>query len=212
MMSDKIARLIAQVSGRMFVGKEMCSNQEWLAISLSYAAAMAPAMMRIKQWHPALRPFIYHFLPEYRAAVQHHEKAKRVLGPIIVARNKAEEEQGDKYQKPHDMLQVFLDNATPTQRKDISWLTNEQMSLAFAGLHTTAAVLLNVLYDLAARPEYLEPLREEVQEVLADNGGQFTKIGMEQLRKMDSFMKETMRFNPVNTGRAEGIKSIKENR
>jgi cytochrome P450 len=53
------------------------------------------------------------------------------------------------------------------------------------------------LYDLAARhDEYLEPLREEIRTVIAENGGTITTRALQQMVKLDSFMKESTRFHP----------------
>lgn len=48
-----------------------------------------------------------------------------------------------------------------------------------------------MLFDLAARPEYIQLLRDEAQKVLAQNGGQWTLESTGQLKRMDSFMKES---------------------
>jgi hypothetical protein len=53
-----------------------------------------------------------------------------------------------------------------------------------------------MLYDLAAYQEHVEPLHEELQAVLSEDGGQFRKSTMSKLRKLDSFMKESQRVNP----------------
>lgn len=44
-------------------------------------------------------------------------------------------------------------------------------------------------------PEYIEPLREEVREVLAEHGT-ITTRALQQMVKLDSYMKECMRFYP----------------
>ena len=53
----------------------------------------------------------------------------------------------------------------------------------------------HVLYDLAAFPEYIEPLREEVETITAVDG--WTKAAMGKMRKLDSFLKESQRFNGI---------------
>ena len=53
-----------------------------------------------------------------------------------------------------------------------------------------------MFYDLAAYPEHVAPLREELEAVLSENNGKFLKSTMPKLRKLDSFMKESQRVNP----------------
>lgn len=62
--------------------------------------------------------------------------------------------------------------------------------------------LTNVLYDLAAHPEYIEVLREEISRVSAEEpNGQLRKKTMPKLRKLDSFIKESQRINPLGAGK-----------
>jgi hypothetical protein len=61
------------------------------------------------------------------------------------------------------------------------------------------------LFDLAARPEYIKPLREEIEQVIAEDGYDVTgdgtmklkKSSLPRLRKLDSFMKESQRHAPA---------------
>lgn len=46
------------------------------------------------------------------------------------------------------------------------------------------------------RPEYVEPMREEIRTVIADHGGTITTRGLQQMMKLESFMKESLRFHP----------------
>ena len=57
--------------------------------------------------------------------------------------------------------------------------------------------ITNALYYLLSNPEYVEPLRHEVETVVAEEG--WTKAAMDKMHKMDSFVRETLRT------RASGI-------
>ena len=52
------------------------------------------------------------------------------------------------------------------------------------------------MFHLAANPEYILPLREEVEAVTTQDG--WTKAAMNKLRKLDSLMKESQRLNGIN--------------
>lgn len=54
-----------------------------------------------------------------------------------------------------------------------------------------------ILLDLADRPEYIEPLREEAESAFSKDG--FTKASLAKLHKLESFMMESQR---VKTSRA----------
>jgi len=63
--------------------------------------------------------------------------------------------------------------------------------------------LTNILYDLAAHPEYQEVLREEIARISAEEpSGQLRKKTMPKLRKLDSFIKESQRVNPLGAGKS----------
>lgn len=53
----------------------------------------------------------------------------------------------------------------------------------------------HAIYNLAAYPEYLEPLREEIQSVMLEEGI-WTKKRVMKMRKLDSFIRESMRLHP----------------
>jgi hypothetical protein len=52
---------------------------------------------------------------------------------------------------------------------------------------------MQVLYRLLANPKYIEPLRQEVESVVAEEG--WTKVGMDKMHKIDSFLRETQRVD-----------------
>jgi len=49
------------------------------------------------------------------------------------------------------------------------------------------------LYRLLANPEHIEPLRQEVEAVVAEEG--WTKAGLDKMYKIDSFLRETQRLD-----------------
>ena len=54
---------------------------------------------------------------------------------------------------------------------------------------------MHALYYLASLPEYVQPLREEVEEVVKSEG--WTKAGLDQMHKLDSFIKESQRLHSL---------------
>ncbi|KAI9646522.1 hypothetical protein NHQ30_004515 [Ciborinia camelliae] len=69
--------------------------------------------------------------------------------------------------------------------------------VSFASISTTTNALTFIILDLAARPEYIQPLRDEIEEVIAqedveeDENGilRFKQSSLIKLWKSDSFMK-----------------------
>lgn len=59
-------------------------------------------------------------------------------------------------------------------------------------------VAVHTLYDLCERPTYIPDLRAEIKGALEEDNGLWKISGMGKLRKLDSFMKESMRYNQPN--------------
>lgn len=55
--------------------------------------------------------------------------------------------------------------------------------------------LTHILYDLAALPEYIAPLRDELKTVLSETEGVFARNTLVRLKKLDSFITESQRYN-----------------
>lgn len=63
----------------------------------------------------------------------------------------------------------------------------------FAALHTTTMSFTYVMYELATRPKYVQPLREEIEAVTGEEG--WSRDAMHKLWKVDSFIKECLRVS-----------------
>jgi hypothetical protein len=53
----------------------------------------------------------------------------------------------------------------------------------------------HALYNLAAHPEYIAPLREEIEFLVTSEG--WEKSTLAKMRKLDSFLKESLRLHPL---------------
>lgn len=73
-----------------------------------------------------------------------------------------------------------------------------QLSLTMAALHTTTEVTCQAIFDVCSHPEVLQPLRDEIIQVITDHG--WSKTSLYQLKLMDSFLKESSRARPRNLG------------
>jgi hypothetical protein len=80
--------------------------------------------------------------------------------------------------------------------------------VSFAAIHTTSMATTAVIYDLAAYPQYIPALREEIQQVMDEDGYDIDGDGYKRLKKssiprlwrLDSFLKESQRLTPPSLG------------
>lgn len=113
--------------------------------------------------------------------------------------------------RPDDFLAWMIEGAQDDPwRSSTEGLTQFIMAMNFSSIETTSIVsqtsstarrshnhvifqaFTNALYDLASCPEFISPLREEAEAVIAQYG--WTKTSMLELHKADSFMRESNRI------------------
>ena len=186
-VAGQFVQIVARVSSRMFGGTELSRHKEWVDSTINFAVDGFIGAQSIKKYPAFIRPMAQHWIPELSKIGQHHATAKRVIVPILKEREAQQT-------KPLDFLQWMLDSAQG-EEKQKEFIASIQLKLSFAAIHTRAAAPTQLLYDLCAMPEYVRPLRQEAEEVLAEFGT-WNKQALLKLVKMDSFMKESQRFNP----------------
>lgn len=181
----------------------MCRNEEWLDCSTKFALDVMTGGEKLKQWHPYLRPIAQYFVPEMTRIRGDHQRALELLLPEL---NRRLAEPANPDASPHnDMIQWMQERARKTGDKSFNnkELANLQMLTATAAIHTTRLAIIHALYDLAARPEYVEPLRNEILGVTKDSKGILQKQHLTQMKMLDSFMKESQRHSPPSVGKDE---------
>ncbi|KAF2086784.1 cytochrome P450 [Saccharata proteae CBS 121410] len=187
-INKMLLNIVAQVSARVFVGEPLCRNQRWIDISRDYTVLAFAGAHAIKKWKPWMRPFVAPFVPELRDLERVRGEALKFMAPIAKDRQQSSA-------KMDDLTQWMLNKAGVSWLKDYRSQADVQVQLALAAIHTTTMTTTHILYDLATYPEFIEPLREELRTVLKETNG-MQKETMNKLKKLDSFMKESQRFNP----------------
>ena len=172
----------------MMGGKALSRNSEWTETSINFTTDTWLASQRLKTFSPWLRPIAQYIIPEMAKVRSHSSVARRIICPIMESRR----ENGS---NELDLLQMLWDGAEGAD-KTPEFLAYTALAVSFAAIRTSSSVPTHLLYDLCARPEYVDSLRTEVEDMLAEEGS-FTKAGFNKLVKLDSFMKESQRFNPL---------------
>ena len=135
-------------------------------------------------------------LPSTWRGHQYIRTAKKLLVPEINRRRNLAAS-GKPLEDDNNLLSWMMEIASP-QESDAASLAHLEVVMSLASIHTSQMNAVHVLYDLVAQPGYLEPIREEIQEVIEEDGKWMTwqKTSFSKLRKLDSFMRESQRFNP----------------
>ena len=119
------------------------------------------------------------------------------------------------------LLRCVIERKRDSQEDMIDWLLqqsgdarqpqdviNRQLGISFAAIHTSAVVIVKIMFALAEKwDEYAPALVEELEQAIAESGGVIRMETINKLSKLDSFMKETFRHSPFTASEFSPRKS-----
>ncbi|KAI0070826.1 cytochrome P450 [Panus rudis PR-1116 ss-1] len=186
---DTIMQVVARTSNRIFVGLPKCRDPDYRALNIQFTGDVVKGSVIINIFPKFLRPLAGRLFTNVPTMI---DRGVKHLEPIIKERYRMAEEFGPDWEgKPNDMLQWLMDEAEGEER-EIRALVLRILTVNFAAIHTSSMSFTHALYHLAAAPEYIKPLREEVETIVKSEG--WTKAAMQKMRKVDSFLRECQRF------------------
>ncbi|EJF57560.1 cytochrome P450 [Dichomitus squalens LYAD-421 SS1] len=184
--------IVARLSNRSFVGAPLCREKEYLDIAIDFAIDINSDRLLLG----FLPDFVKRFMGKFTSSAK--RSVRRTLPyfkDVLAERRRLMKENGDDWpDKPNDTIQWILDYAVPRGYDDFS-VVMRILFVNFGAIHTTGNSLTHALYDLASMPEYIQPLREEIDLIVATEG--WTKNALAKMWKLDSFVKESQRINGV---------------
>lgn len=183
-----LTQIVARVSSCMFGGTTLSHNKQWVQSSIDFAIDGFIGAQKIKKYPEFLKPLVARFIPEIRKIGDHYAAAEAAAIPLLESRQRTGE-------KAMDLLYWMAEQAKG-EEQDLKFLAGILLKVSFAAIHTSAAAPAQLLYDLCGHPEFIDPLREELESVISRDG-LIDKSGFLKMVKMDSFMKESQRFNPL---------------
>ncbi|KAG9310147.1 cytochrome P450 [Chiua virens] len=185
-----IQRVVCRTSNRLFVGLPLCRDNDWLDLNLRFTLDVVQGGKTILRFPRFLAPLVAHFMTDVPGSTK---RGMKHLGPIIEERLKCLKEYGvDWADKPNDLLSWLLHDAPEGPERTVRLLTTRVLTVNFAAIHTSSNSFAHALFFLAENPQYLQPLREEVESIVEKEGWSKTSLG--KMRKIDSFLKETQRL------------------
>jgi hypothetical protein len=139
---------------------------------------------------------VHWFLPETTFIRKLLKEAREITEPEVEKR-KAERRkrlaEGKQSRKSLDTVDWFVECA------EVAHLTLGELTLAGVAIHPTTFTLVNVLLDICTHPDVFVPLRKEIKDVLAEDGG-LRRQFLHKLKLMDSLLKESQRVNSISSG------------
>ncbi|KAF8242725.1 cytochrome P450 [Wilcoxina mikolae CBS 423.85] len=192
-LHPKVLQIVATISSCVFIGTPRNRDPEWLNVAVMFTVDVfnGSRTLRSLPLPKFLYPVTARFIPQIRRTHLHRAAAQKIISPIVQARLEGTEEPGD------DMLQWIMDSSHTAEGKHPHMIARHVLQISLVSIHTTALTLTKVLFDLACRQEYMQPLREEAEKVLEEEGGVFTLQAVRKLDLFDSFVKESQRLSPA---------------
>lgn len=194
-------KIVSRMSSRVFMGEELCRDEEWNRASSYYALKTFEATLVLSEQPRWLRPYIHWFLPCCQEVRRALSSARKHLAPHIARREEfkaAALARGEK--SPfNDSIEWFAQLGSRREPADC------QISLSLVAIHTTTDLLSETMLNIASHPELFQPLREELVRVLTTEG--LKKTALYNLKLMDSVFKETQRLKPIFIGERDVYQS-----
>lgn len=199
-MYDVGLDVVARLSSRVFLGSEICRNEEWLETTKRITMVFTSVLQTARVYPTWLRPLVYRFGKHGRDMMAVTKQVNDIVNPIVEKRKleMAEcEARGEPAPVYNDAIEWILSEHDPNDR--IFKVADFQIALSVAAVHTTSDLLSHTMLTLAANPQHIEPLRKEMIEVLGTGG--WKKTSLTSLRLLDSAVKEAQRIKPVQRGK-----------
>ena len=197
-------RIVTRTANRLLFGKDLASNEEFLTLATTHSNTVFGGADMVRNQLPFLKPIVLWWKT---GLYKEHKIARKHLVPLIQARLDAQtraERSGDleafNKDKPNDAVQWVLD-ITPPEKRDMNQLVIRMLHIIVSAVHTSSVTFLDTLYDLVSHPGIEDELREEIYRVFAEENGRWRKQGLTKMVKMDSFIKESVRFHPLFAGK-----------
>lgn len=179
------------------MGPELSKDPKYVQLSTQYLQTVfiSGVLWNFLPLGPLRKPFYWLASVKYRRDIN---QATEYIVPTIKGRMKSSEQ---RHKDTHaDLIQFAVD-----QRVDSAYENNARrhakriLHLTFAGMGTSIGLLNSLIWQILIHPDYLEPLRSEIDLALRSFGGWNKKETLNSLRLLDSFIRETLRCHPPAT-------------
>ncbi|KAI1780930.1 cytochrome P450 [Hypoxylon cercidicola] len=196
LIRDDILEVVARLSSRVFLGSGLCRNRRWLDIAKSYTIDSFIVSSLMRAVPAMLRPLVYVLIPQswsLRSAVR---DARKLIDPEVQRRKAAVDAAHAAGEKPPKVADTIGWMYEVAKGRDADYVAG-QLSLTMAAIHTTTETTCTALLDVCEYPDVAQQLRDEIIEVIGENG--WAKTSLYKLKLMDSFLKEGQRIRPMGT-------------
>ncbi|KAI0817255.1 cytochrome P450 oxidoreductase GliF [Xylaria sp. FL0064] len=191
--------IVTQINACSFVGRKLGTTKGWIKSVMWSPILIHVAVTLLDACPLILRPLLapIYFFP----TIKNRWDMKRLLTPVLKEDINEYYGAADKKEilkpKPEGKVPFtgFLLSRYKTAEANIKQLISDYVLISFDSTPSTASALFHALCELALHPECAEILRQELDEVVV--AGNLPGTHLQELRKMDSFLRESFRLHPI---------------
>ncbi|KAF9453721.1 cytochrome P450 [Macrolepiota fuliginosa MF-IS2] len=184
--------IICRTINRYFVGAPLCRDPGYQELQENFTLDAFLGATIINWFPEILKPFVGRYMTTVPKRIK---QAKKYLSPIIEERIAQYEQYGRC--DHNDAISWLLDTATEDYHRTVHDIVARVLLLNFTAIHTTTIAFTQAIYDLAIHPEYIEEMHREAANAISEHG--WSKAAMQKMRKVDSFVKESLRLNSAGS-------------
>ncbi|KAF8988771.1 cytochrome P450 [Cyathus striatus] len=187
-------QVVGRVTARMIVGETLCKNQRFLHICNQFTTQVfKTAMFMNLMVPPILWPISRYFLKGTKPSI---DIMREFVEPIIKESPYWNESENSEQMSPTPLDWLISLAKGHEDEYTIDGLTKRVLFLVFSSLSTTGMQFRISLYNLASHPEYIPLLREDVTNILLEDG--WSKSSFDKMVKLESFIQESHRTTPAS--------------
>lgn len=191
---DFFVPAIANFTNSILVGEKLAADPEWIRQTCDFAVNRYQSADDVRAWPPVLATVVAPFIPSVRRLRQSRVYVKQQLKPMydeLKEREAFDKNDRNSYRKGLFAYEWLWGGAPDdVTLEDFS---DTMMRTLIASIHTTAKTLSIALVDLLSQPQYLAELQQEAKAAIRQDGS----IDIDNLFKLDCFLKESQRLTPV---------------
>ncbi|KAJ6544006.1 cytochrome P450 [Mycena capillaripes] len=209
-VNEVITDIVCRAVNRAFVGEILCNYpSRFICIPLNYTQAETKTTVRSTSYSPSMSYLVRMAGAAFTRISGLRTRMASHIEPLIKARSKDPDRKVGFTENitfpvlrpcsiPKNDMLTWLMEAAPAHEKDSAdALALRILNVNFMALHSTAMTFTHALLHLASKPEYLQPLRQELEEQFGNSLGitTFELETFDKCWKLDSFLKESQRLN-----------------
>ncbi|RDW93793.1 cytochrome P450 [Aspergillus mulundensis] len=181
------------VSGGVLFGEALADNPAFLRAMYSYVSKISAGSLAVRYFNVGSFRNIFMYLLHW---TYRHDlaTATRYITELMAERRRQNLPEDE---KPVDCIQWAMDQNLPNDQKKPEDIAHRILHVSAAGVETPITSTMNLLFDIASHSECIDELRAEIIVCLAEEGGRWTQNAMAKMLKLESFIQESFRMNPV---------------